>query len=154
MTHINKILLSIIFLVATGLSLSSDDVKQHISIENAYVREVPPSVPTSASFLTLSNNSDREVALIKATSEVAENVELHEHTHNNGMMEMRQVQEIIIPAKGTTVLKPGGFHIMLIGLTRKIAAGDTVEISLEFDDGSKKEIEVQVKQIMNSMKKM
>lgn len=133
-------------LLTTGLSFASN-----IIVENPYVREVPPGVPTSASFLTLTNNSNNIISLVKASSDVAKNVELHEHVHNNGMMEMRQVQAISVPANGKTVLKPGGYHIMLIGLTRKIKSGDTVDINLEFDDGSKQAIKADVKKIMKGM---
>ena len=122
-----------------------------MSVENPYVREVPPGQITSASFLTIKNASDKEVALIKATSDVAKNVELHEHVHKDGMMQMRQVPKIVIPANGETILKPGGYHIMLIGLTRKIKAGDMVDINLEFDNGDKTAIKAEVKKIMQGM---
>lgn len=122
-----------------------------MSVDNPYVREVPPGQMTSASFLTIKNASDKEVALIKATSDVAKNVELHEHVHKDGMMQMRQVPKIVIPANGETILKPGGYHIMLIGLTRKIKAGDMVDINLEFDNGDKTAIKAEVKKIMQGM---
>ncbi len=123
-----------------------------MSVDNPYVREVPPGQMTSATFLTIKNDSDKDVALIKANSDVAKHVELHEHVHDNGMMKMRQVPKIIIPAKGETVLKPGGYHIMLIGLNRKIKAGDIVDLTLEFDNGDKKPIKAEVKKIMQGMK--
>ncbi|MCF6190352.1 MAG: copper chaperone PCu(A)C [Cocleimonas sp.] len=141
-----KLLLAVGFIIMAGLSFA-----ESISIDDPYVREVPPGQMTSASFLTLKNTSDKEVALIKVTSDVAKNVELHEHVHNDGMMQMRQVNKIVIPAKGKTSLKPGGFHIMLIGLTRKIKAGDIIEIELEFDNGETQTIKAEVKKIMLSM---
>ncbi len=125
-----------------------------INIEDAYVREVPPGLPTSASFLVLKNDSDADIALIKVTGDIAKNIELHEHVHNDGMMEMRQVEKISIPAKGETKLQPSGYHIMLIGLNKKIKAGDSVELTLEFDNGTKKTINAEVKKIMQGMMKM
>ncbi len=123
-----------------------------INIKNAYVREVPPGMPTSASFLTLQNSSDAEISLTKVTGSIAKNIELHEHTHKNGMMEMRQVDKINIPANSSVELKPGGYHIMLIGLTKKIKSGDKVKLTLEFSNETKKEITVEVKKIMQGMK--
>lgn len=123
-----------------------------INIKNAYVREVPPGMPTSASFLTLQNVSDSEISLTKVTGNIAKNIELHEHTHKNGMMEMRQVDKISIPANSSVELKPGGYHIMLIGLTKKIKSGDKVKLTLEFSNDTKKEITVEVKNIMQGMK--
>jgi copper(I)-binding protein len=125
-----------------------------ITIDDAYVREVPPGLPTSASFLVLKNDSDAEIALIKVTGDIAKNIELHEHVHKDGMMEMRQVEKISIPAKGETKLQPSGYHIMLIGLNKKIKAGDSVELMLEFDNGTKKTINADVKKIMQGMMKM
>jgi copper(I)-binding protein len=68
-------------------------------------------------------------------------------------MEMRQVDEIKIPAHGETVLKPGGYHIMLIGLTRKIKAGDLVDLTLEFNNDKQQTVKAEVKKIMQGMKK-
>lgn len=147
MKHYKKLLFITLLLLTTGFSSADDS----ISVESPYVREVPPGVITSASFLTLKNSSDKEVALIKASSDIAKNVELHLHIHKDGMMEMRQVDKITIPANGVTELKPSGYHIMLIDLTRKIKSGDLVNISLEFNDGSKQTIKAEVKKVMQGM---
>ncbi len=141
-----KLSLVAILLLSTNLTFAKG-----MSVDAPYVREVPPGQMTSASFLTIKNASDKDVSLIKASSDVAKNVELHEHVHDNGMMKMRQVKEIKIPANGKTVLKPGGYHIMLIGLTRKIKAGDMIDIELEFNNGDKQAIKAEVKKIMQGM---
>ncbi|MEE9327272.1 MAG: copper chaperone PCu(A)C [Cocleimonas sp.] len=146
MKHLIKIFFSIML-----FALSSFTLADGISIENTYVREVPPGQMTSAFFMILKNDSDKNIALIKASSDVAKNVEIHEHIHEDGMMKMRQIEKVILNAKSTTKLKPGGYHIMLIGLTRKIKAGDIIAITLEFDNGDKKEIKVEVKKIMAGM---
>lgn len=141
-----KTFFSITFLLYAGLGFAKG-----MSVDNPYVREVPPGQMTSATFLTIKNDTDKDIALIKANSDVAKHVELHEHVHENGMMKMRQVPKIMIPAKGETVLKPGGYHIMLIGLNRKIKAGDIVDLTLEFDNGDKQPIKAEVKKIMQGM---
>jgi len=144
--------MSKILAVAVLLLISSLSFAKGMSVDAPYVREVPPGQMISASFMTLKNASDKEVALIKASSDVAKTVELHEHVHEDGMMKMRQVPKIVIPANGTTVLKPGGYHIMLIGLQRKIKAGDKIDINLEYDNGEKETITATVKKIMMGMK--
>jgi len=146
MKQFNKLVLTLCLFLMAGLSFAKG-----ISVDDPYVREVPPGQMTSASFLILKNASDKEIALIKATSDVAKNVELHEHVHEDGMMKMRQVPKIVIPANGETILKPGGYHIMLIGLTRKIKAGDIIDIELEYDNGDKQTIKAEVKKIMQGM---
>jgi copper(I)-binding protein len=148
MKDLSHIILSLTLVLSSSLSFAKE-----LSISAPYVREVPPGLMTSASFLTISNNTDHDISLLKVSSDVAKHVELHEHTHKNGMMEMRQVDEIKIPAHGETVLKPGGYHIMLIGLTRKIKAGDLVDLTLEFNNDKQQTIKAEVKKIMQGMKK-
>lgn len=123
---------------------------EHISVENPFAREVPPGAPASASFMTLKNASDEQIDVVAAHSDVAKVIELHTHTNDNGVMRMRKIPQIEIPANGTTELKPGGLHIMLIGPHNPIKVGQTVTVELEFKDGSRKTVAMPVK----SFKKM
>jgi copper(I)-binding protein len=136
-----KLLFSIAFLVT---ALFAND----ITVENAYVREVPPNMPNSAAFMLLNNSSDKEVALVSAESDVANIVEIHEHVHENGMMKMRQVPKIAIAPKAQTVLQPGGYHVMLIGLKQPLKAGQMVALTLKFSNDQVVSIEAPVQKIM------
>ena len=118
-----------------------------VTVENAYARAVPPGQPNSAAFLTLVNTSDTDHSLKAAASPVAATVELHTHTNNNGVMEMRQVPQIDVPAKGRTELKPGGFHIMLIGLKQDMKAGEKAALTLTFEDGSTTTVDAPIQDI-------
>jgi copper(I)-binding protein len=124
---------------------------QSVSVNDAYVREVPPNMPNSAAFMTLMNGSDQNIALVSAASDVANTVELHEHVNVNGMMQMRQIPKIEIPAHGSTFLKPGGLHVMLIGLTRKLKEGETVAVTLNFSNGEQVSLEAPVKKVAAGM---
>jgi len=119
-----------------------------ISISNPVVREVPPNAMATGSFMTFKNNSAKKITLIKASSNAANRVELHTHKNENGMMRMRQVPNIIIPANGETKLQLGGLHIMLMDLQQSIQKGQTISITLTFEDGSEKTIGVPVKSMM------
>jgi copper(I)-binding protein len=120
-------------------------------IETHYARAVPPGTPASAAFMLIKNSSDDERKLVKASSPVAAVVELHTHTMKDGMMQMRQVDSIAIPAQGQTELKPGSFHIMLIQLQQALVVGENIKVSVEFDDGSTQELDVPVKDIQPMM---
>ena len=122
---------------------ASDD----ITAKKPYVRAVPPGQPNSAAFMTFSNSSDTDHAIVSASSDVAAVVELHTHTHKDGMMMMRRVDKIDIPAKGSTTLQPGGLHIMLIKLHDGLKLGQPVKVVLTFADGSSKEITAPVEKI-------
>lgn len=141
------------FKLLAALSLFTAAIyAQSIDVTGAYVREVPPNMPNSAAFMTLANHSDAPVSLLSATANVSNVVELHEHVNVDGMMQMRQIPKIDIPAQGATVLQPGGLHVMLIGLKQKLKAGEQVPVTLNFSNGETVTIEAPVKKIAGMMK--
>ena len=80
-----------------------------------------------------SNTNDR---LIQASSSVAAVVELHEHINDNGIIRMRKVEGgLALEANQSIIMKPGGYHIMLISLHKPLKAGDTMDLSLKFGSG-------------------
>jgi copper(I)-binding protein len=140
-------------LIITSL-LASMVFAGDIEIQNAYVRAVPPNVTNSASFMKIINKTNKDKVLLSADSNIAKNVELHEHTMANGMMKMQQVKSILIPANSTVELKPGGYHVMLIGLHRKLKPNETVDfITLNFADKTSISVKnIPIKTVMSSMK--
>jgi len=119
----------------------------HITVENPFAREVPPGAPASASFMKLSNNSGEDINIVEANSTISKVVELHTHTNDDGVMRMRKIPQITVPANGMTMLKPGGLHIMLIGPHQPLKMGQTVKVNLKFADGSSKEVSMPVKSL-------
>ena len=80
-----------------------------------------------------SNTTDR---LIQASSSVAAVVEVHEHIYYNGIMRMRKVEGgLALEANQSMIMKPGGYHIMLISLHKPLKAGDKMDLSLKFESG-------------------
>jgi periplasmic copper chaperone A len=86
-----------------------------------------------AVYLTIRNSASAPDRLIKASSAIAKNVELHTMSLNDGVMEMRPVEAIDVPASGEVALKPGGFHVMLIGLNKALTPGETFDVTLQFE---------------------
>ncbi len=119
-----------------------------VTVESPYVRAVPPGQTNTAAFMQLKNSSAEAISLVSASSSIAENVELHNHINEDGVMKMRQVELISISANGNASLEPGGYHIMLIGLSKEIAAGDMVDLEVKFSDGSSQQLTVPVKKVM------
>ena len=72
---------------------------------DGYVRLLPPGSPNTAAFMVLRNDGDKPVKLVAGASPEAGRVELHTHLHENGVMKMRQVESIEIPAKGEAVVR-------------------------------------------------
>lgn len=123
-----------------------------LMISDPFVRAVPPGQKNSASFMTINNPSDQDFSVVKASSSVADVVELHTHTKVDGVMQMRQVPQIDVKAKQTTALKPGGLHVMLIGLKQDLKEGEQVTVELTFNDDSTQSITMPVKMIAMKMK--
>lgn len=119
-----------------------------VIVESPYVRAVPPGQTNTAAFMQLKNDSAEAISLVSASSSIAENVELHNHISEDGVMKMRQVELISISASGNASLEPGGYHVMLIGLNKEIAAGDMVDLEVKFSDGSSQQLTVPVKKVM------
>lgn len=88
----------------------------------------------SAAYMMLTNFTGKDIALIGASSDVAAAVEIHlSSVGADGMMKMEQQQSVAVPAGKVLELKPGSYHVMFIGLTRDLAVGDEVTLTLHFD---------------------
>ena len=125
-----------------------------IEIERAYARASIPNMPNSAAFFVIKNNSDKDIAITSANSDVAEKNELHTHIKENKMMKMMKIEKLVVPAKSSLELKSGGDHVMLMGLKKELKAGDEINLELSFSDGDKKNIKVPVKDLASTMHKM
>jgi copper(I)-binding protein len=89
-------------------------------------------------------SSAKPLKLIKAESPLTPNVEIHNMSMKEGVMEMRAVDAVDVPANKTVSLKPGGFHIMLIKVKQPINKGDSVPLKLTFETPDKKFFSVDV----------
>lgn len=98
-----------------------------------------------AVYATISNRGAEEDAVISATSDAARTAELHEVRSEGGVMAMRPVARMPLPAGGTLQLKPGGYHVMLLGLTRDLHPGDQVKVTLRFEKAPPLAIEAEVR---------
>ncbi len=139
-----------------GLTLASpafaSSAADDVQVLAPWAREVPPGLTTSAGFLSLKNTGSTAHQLTAAESSNTGKVELHTHINDNGVMRMRPVENIPVPAGTTTTLQPGGYHLMLMKLKKPLKSGDKMPLTLEFEDGSKKHIELEVRHF--SMEKM
>jgi copper(I)-binding protein len=105
-----------------------------VEIADAWIKATDEDM--SAAFGTLTNDSDQDVTIVSAETDAAGMVELHETVENEaGEMVMREIEGgFSIPAGGSLLLEPGADHIMLMGLTGALAAGDEVTVTLTFSD--------------------
>jgi copper(I)-binding protein len=119
-----------LFAVAMLMAGAQAQACGELTIADAWVRLAPPNAPVMAGYLTLSNAGVDPVMVTGGSSDSFERVELHDMTHENGVMKMRKLDQIEVVAGGNVELAPGGMHLMLIGPKRTFAAGDSVEVKL------------------------
>jgi len=141
-------------LIAGVIFLSSVCQASDLSISDAKVRAVPPSQKISAIFMTLENRANEPTAIISASTPSASAAELHTNIENDGRMQMRRIDQIVIPANSQLSLKPGGMHIMLIGLTGPLNMGEKIDLTLGLSDGREQRISVPVEMIQPVHNKM
>ena len=97
-----------------------------------------------AAYFTLTNTSETDVKLVGVTADVARRVELHTHRMDGDIMRMRPLEDIVVPAGASVTLKPGGHHVMLMGLTQKQKEGDAFPLTVIFENAGKTQISVKV----------
>ncbi len=134
--------LSTLFLLATVFSVRAEGVM----VSDPWVRAAPPNAPALAAFMSLENHSGSEVALIGVTA-AAElgRVEMHRTKMADGMMKMIQQKNIPVAPHSSTVLKPGSWHIMMIGPAKVPTVGDQIHLTLSFSDGSEQMVMAEVR---------
>jgi copper(I)-binding protein len=126
-------------------SKNSKDTRA-IHVKHARVNPIFAGMPVTAAYFTLRNKSDKDITLVAVSGSISERIEIHEHTMENGLMKMQKVTSgVVIPAGKKIRFKPGGYHIMIMDLNQDIKEGDTVELTLEFDDGSTQMINAKAK---------
>lgn len=133
---LNSLFLLLITAVFTACAPTRTE-SELLQVSGAWVR---PADEMSAAYLEITNNGRSPQQLVGVDTAVAESAKFHETQMDGDLMQMRPVEAIEIPAGETVQLKPGGEHIMLMGLTTPLAAGDTIILTLTFDLGATLEV--------------
>jgi len=121
-----------------------------IVVAGPYARATPAAAQTGAVYMTIDNKSGAADRLTGASSDVAAKVQVHEMTMVNGIMQMRELADgLAVPAGGSATLKPGSYHVMLIGLKQPLTAGETFPLTLTFAKAGNISVTVPV-QAMNA----
>lgn len=94
----------------------------------------------SAMYLVIENNGSQAVQLVAVETTIARVAELHETQDENGLMRMRPVEMVDVPADGEVTFEPGGLHIMLVDINQQLEAGDVVPVTLVFNTGERLEL--------------
>lgn len=115
-----------------GLHLGFAHAGQPLKVSDAWARASAPGQKVGAAYMNLDSTTD--LTLVKVESAAADGVEIHSMSMKNGIMRMRMLETLPVPAGQTTKLAPGGFHLMLFDLKHPLKAGDNVPFTLQFKD--------------------
>lgn len=128
------------FLLASFFIVFSPAIFAHtdggIAIKEAWVREAPPNAKVMAAYMKIENHTATEKVLTGVTSSAFGKIEIHKTMQKDGMASMQQQKQLTIPAQGEVTLQPGGMHMMLFDPAKALKAGDEVNFTLKFANGS------------------
>ena len=108
-----------------------------VTVSNAQVREFLPASKASVAYLTITNPSEHAAVLTKAELDGLGRVEIHQHTHVDGMVKMEQVLSLKIDGHSSVEFKPGGYHLMVFEPEEQLKAGQERKLTLYFNDGNR-----------------
>jgi copper(I)-binding protein len=139
-----SILLAITSLSAAGAA--ADDVKAGaLQISAAWARATPKGAQIGGGYLKITNTGTTPDRLVGGATPVAGRVEVHEMSMDGGVMKMRQLSSGLEIKPGETVeLKPGGLHLMFVGLKQQLQQGGHVKATLEFEKAGKVDVDFNV----------
>lgn len=136
---------------ALAILLGSAAASQaQVTIKNPWVRSTVPGQSATGAFMQLTARQDTN--LIAVRSPVAGIVEVHEMRVDNGIMKMRSVDKLPLPAGKTVELQSGGYHVMMMDLKRQIKTGDEIPLTIEFESSQGQRVTVDVKAVARLVK--
>lgn len=132
-------------IIASLLALTATAWAQTVTVkvDDAWVRGTVATQKATGAFMRLTPSANAR--LVSAQSPVAGVVEIHEMAMEKDVMKMRQIPGLDLAAGKTTELKPGGYHVMLMDLKQPLKAGDSVPLTLVFEDAAKKSFTQEIK---------
>ncbi len=134
--------LAAMFTSASGVSASNVMV-----IESFARASATPMAKAGAAYVSLMNHGSEADRLVSAQSPAAETVEIHMTEAIDGVMKMRATGPLEIAPMGTLEMKPGGYHIMLMGLKAPLKTGEEIEITLTFEKAAALTLKVPVGEV-------
>lgn len=120
-----------------------------VTVKDAWIRGTLPGQKVTGAFMQLSSTADS--ALVAASSPSAKFVEIHEMKNDGGVMKMKAIDRLALPAGKSVALAPGGYHMMLFDLKSPLNVGDTIPLTLTFEDSAGRKSTIEVNATVKSL---
>ena len=115
-----------------------------VMVMDPWARATPGRAANGAAYFTVVNRGAAPDRLVGADSPAADRVELHTHIHDGGVMRMRKVEAVDLGPGGSVTFRPGGYHVMLMGLKRSLRQGETFPLNLRLEKSAAVTVTVKV----------
>lgn len=130
--------------MAAGAEHAKMAMPNGLAVEKAWARASAGKAANGGAYITILNGGKDGDRLVAAESGVAKKVEIHTHKNDNGVMRMMKVDGVDVAAGSVVTMRPGGYHIMLIGLNKPLKEGEKFPLTLVFEKAGKKTVDVAV----------
>ena len=124
--------LGLLLLIISSSALFAETLK----FENGWARLAPPVSGMTAGYFKLTNTSKKDVTIVGAETDVSKKAEIHDMKMEKGAMSMFHLPDLLIKAGESVELRPGGKHLMIMGLNKPLKEGQQVNVTLKLADGS------------------
>lgn len=141
-----NLIAALLLILAAAPAVAHEHKIGELLIVHPWSRATAGQAPNGAVYMKIENHGHEDDKLVSAASDVAEMVQLHEHVMEDNVAKMREVAAIDVPMLGMAELKPGGYHIMLMGLKEPLAEYGSFHLKLTFEKAGSIEVEVQVEE--------
>jgi len=136
-----------LLLVGIGGATAHEFTAGGVTVTHPWARATPGGAKVGAAYLEMKAAKGKGDRLTAVRSPVAGAAELHSHTMEGGIARMRRVDAIAVPGGKSVVLKPGGYHVMLVDLKAPLKEGDLLKFTLVFEKAGEIEVEATVEPI-------
>ena len=128
------IVAAMLVVLLTG-GCSRNQPVEPVVVENGIMGQLPPGQKVAAVYLRIANNTEADLVINYVHTPIASEVEVHRNSYQDGVMRMRQVNHVRVPAQEALLFEPGGYHFMLMGIEQDLELGETFDLTIEFEGG-------------------
>lgn len=129
--------LALLLPLARGPAHAQTSSEKSIALEHPWARATPAGAMTGAAYLTLVNNGNSADSLVRASTPVADEVQFHSVTEENGVSRMREMPTVELRPDAKVTFSPGGMHIMMVGLKEPLKEGQSFPMTITFEKAGK-----------------
>jgi copper(I)-binding protein len=147
MRKFSAVLCLIIALGVTCVAFAHSYKQGDIQIGHIWARATAPGMTTAAIYVPLLNTGKEQDKLTGASSDIAENVMIHENINDNGIKKMRMLDSVVLEPNKPVSLRPGGIHLMVTGLKRQLKESETFPLTLQFEKAGAAKVDVMVENV-------